>query len=99
MRSMIRPTISLAGALLALAVSPWFWWLVRVAAILIGAALLVALTRATRVALRPQRVRYDHSWWTNLFGGTSTPHPGPAERTPDRPEATDPSGDSNECHG
>ncbi len=31
-----------------------------------------------------QKVRYDHSFLTNLFGGTSTPHHGPgAERDDD----------------
>jgi hypothetical protein len=39
---------------------------------------VLALGDAMRLALRPQRVKYDHSWPTNVLGGTSTPHPGPA---------------------
>lgn len=30
--------------------------------------------RAIALARRPQRVRYDHSWLTNILGETSTPH-------------------------
>jgi hypothetical protein len=30
-----------------------------------------------RRALRPQAVRYDHSWFTNLLGQTSVPHRNP----------------------
>lgn len=68
----------MAGALLAFTVNSVFWLLVLVGALAIGVALLIALVRATRLAMRPQEVKYDHSWWTNIFGGTSTPHPGPA---------------------
>jgi hypothetical protein len=37
---------------------------------------------AVALALRPQVVKYDHSWLTNVLGGTSTPHLGRAARRP-----------------
>ena len=69
----------LIGAiLLAVFVGSAFWLLVLGCAAGIAAVLLTALARAIRPAMRPQHVKYDHGWWTNLASGTSTPHAGPA---------------------
>ena len=63
-----------AGALLAAggeSSSPG--WLVLIGAVFIAVGLVHTLLRATSLARRRQHVKHDHSWWTNLFGDTSTP--------------------------
>src|SRR5262249_22720221 len=87
--------LTVTAAVLALAVNSTFWLLALAAVLVLAFALLVALSRAVRPALRPQRVKYDHSWWTNELGDTSTPHPGPAAAEPD-PSATRPRADRDE---
>lgn len=66
------------GVLLAAIVATGFWALAAAGFLLLAISLLAALSQAIRPALRPQKVRYDHSWLTNLLGQTSVPHPGPA---------------------
>jgi hypothetical protein len=76
--------LAVAGVVLALEVSKTFWSLAALGVLATAGGALVALARAMRPALRPQLVKYDHSWPTHLLGETSTPHRGPAteERTP-----------------
>jgi len=79
----------IAGVVLAANVSSLFWLLVLAAALLIAIVAAIALTRATRLAMRPQHVRYAHGWWAGVLGDTSTPHPGPAAESR-RPPSTGP---------
>jgi hypothetical protein len=70
--------VVIGATLLAVFADSAFWLLVLACVLVIAAVLLTVLARAIRPAMRPQHVTYDHSWWTNLLGDTSTPHPGPA---------------------
>jgi hypothetical protein len=47
--------------------------LLLAAAIAVNAVVRLFL-RATASARRRQRVKYDHSWVTNMLGETNTPH-------------------------
>ena len=56
------------------------------AAGLVFLALLVTIIAFAVPSFRyKQAVKYDHSFLTNLFGGTSTPHAGPAAKKDDDP--------------
>jgi hypothetical protein len=70
------------GVILAIMVGG-IWGVVIAAATVLVLIGLAMLARAIGPAMRPQKVRYDHSWLTNLAGQTSVAHPGPAAPTSD----------------
>lgn len=79
------------GVTIAVLASRWEWSLAALVCTLLACGGLLRASRTIGRALRPQKVRYDHSLFTNLAGRTSEPHSGPASpsskhsgETPDR---------------
>jgi hypothetical protein len=91
---MLAGPIIIGAILLAVVLNSVFWLVALAALLVLAATLLTALARAIRPAMRPQHVKYDHSWLTNVLGGTSTPHPGRAAAEPRRP-SSNPDGSSD----
>jgi hypothetical protein len=80
-RSSVLIALVVAAAILALFSIIFTSTALAAAAGLAFLALLVATIVFAVPSLRyKQTVKYDHSFLTNLFGGTSTPHPGQAAK-------------------
>jgi hypothetical protein len=83
-RSSVLIVLIVAGAILALLSIIFTSAALAAAAGLAFLALLLTIIAFAVPSLRyKQAVKYDHSFLTNLFGGTSTPHPGPAAKKDD----------------
>jgi hypothetical protein len=74
--------LAVVGSAAAVLVSGAFWAMTFVGATLVIGGIASTLWRAIAYAVRPQAVKYDHSWMTNVLGETSTPHRGPEARRP-----------------